>query len=325
MYSPGWLRFFRFGLLALAGMLAAAGSLRAQDAFNDDLEVEIADNAGAVMVMQQQPNIEQFEQWVFNRMGGAGIARNRLSAALELHIDEINRVCGINDLQKKKLLLAGRGDIKRFFDRVEEAKRRYVLVANDQNHNIWEDIQPLQSALNAGIFVEDSIFAKTVNKTLNEEQSALLSAQETHRNQNRYAVTIDWFIAHIDKGLGLRATQRKRLAELLKETRPPRRFGSGDYYYLMYRAAQVDEEKVKPIFDDIQWKIFSTQLNQARGMQQWLKNNGLLEDEPQDAARERKLVEAARAKRIIAERLKEEVQKKAKAEQERRPVEAEKE
>jgi hypothetical protein len=309
-------------------MLATAGSVRAQDEF-EDVEVEAGDvnaNArGMIFIQPQQPNAEQFEQWVFNRYGGAGIARNRFNAALELHIDEINRVCGINDSQRKKLLLAGRGDIKRFFDRVEEAKRRFLLVANDQNRNVMEDIQPLQLALNAGIFVEDSIFAKAVKTILSEEQSDLLGAQEKHRNQNRYATTIDWFVTHVDKGLGLRAAQRKRLAELLKETRPPRRFGSSDYYYLMYRASQIDEEKVKPIFDDVQWRIFSMQLTQARGMQQWLKNNGMIDDEPQDGGGDRNRVEVAKARRAFRKRQEIETTRKAEVELQRPAIEAKKE
>ncbi len=223
-----------------------------------------------------------------------GIARNRLNAALDLHIGEIDRVCGMTDEQKRKLQLAGRGDIKRFFDRVEEAKRRYALVMNDQNHNIWEDIQPLQTALNAGIFVEESIFAKTVKKTLNHEQSAMLAELEQQRNRNRYAVTVDWFVTHLDKVMGLSALQRRRLADLLKETRPPRRFGSGDYYYLMYRAGQIPEDRIKPIFDDLQWRLFSAQVNQTRGMHQWLKNNGMIEDEPAGGEVDRRLAGAAK-------------------------------
>ncbi|HKI18942.1 MAG TPA: hypothetical protein VKA15_13735, partial [Isosphaeraceae bacterium] len=274
---------------------------RAQDDLDDDNEVE-ANAAGMVFMRGNQPGVEQFEQWVFNQMGGAGIARNRLNAALELHIDEINRFCGINEAQKRKLQLAGRGDIKRFFDRVDEAKRRYMLVMNDQNHNIWEDVQPLQSMLGGGIFGDESIFAKTVKKTLSNDQSATLAEQERQRNKHRYLITIDWFITHVDKGLGMTAEQRKRLSALLKETRPPRRFGSSDYYYLMYRAGLIPEERIKPIFDDIQWRVFSQQINQGRGMQQWLKNNGMIEDEPVAGNEGKNLAEAAKADRKAAAR-----------------------
>jgi hypothetical protein len=276
-------------------IVTLGGSARAQDESDEEDQVEA--NAAGVAFIQQQPGIEQFEQWVFNRMGGAGIARNRLNAGLELHIDEIDRFCAITEVQKRKLRLAGRGDIKRFFDRVDEAKRRYLRVMNDQNHNIWQDVQPLQSELNGGLFGEESIFTKTVKKTLSNEQAAMLADHEQLRHKNRFLITIDWFITHVDKSLGLTAEQRSRLARLLRETPPPRRFGSSDYYYLMYRAGQLEEDRIKPVFDDFQWRIFSMQLNQARGMQQWLKNNGMIEDEPVKRNARKDLVEAAEAGR----------------------------
>jgi hypothetical protein len=297
----GCRQFPWLGVAALAAIIAHGENVRAQDDFDDDGEVE-ANAAGMVFIQQQQPGIEQFEQWIFNRTGGAGIARNRLNAALELHIDEINRFCGITDIQKRKLMLAGRGDIKRFFDRVDDAKRRYLLVMNDQNHNIWEDIQPLQTALNVGIFGDESMFAKTVKKTLTSEQATMLAGQAQQRNKNRYVITVDWFITHVDKGLGMTAEQRRRLSELLKETPPPRRFGSSDYYYLMYRAGQIAEDRLKPIFDDVQWRLLSMQLNQARGMQQWLKNNGMIEDEPTSGNDRKKLAEVTKRGRKAEDR-----------------------
>jgi hypothetical protein len=125
----------------------------------------------------------------------------------------------------------------------------------------------------------------------------MLAEHEQLRNKNRYLITIDWFIAHVDKGLGMTAVQRRRFADLLKATHPPRRFGSSDYYYLMYRAGQIAEDKIKPIFDDIQWRVFSVQLNQARGMQQWLKNNGMIDDEPPAVNDRKNLAEAAKRRR----------------------------
>ena len=43
---------------------------------------------------------------------------------------------------------------------------------NDPNANIWQEIQPLQVELNAGLFGDDSIYAKTIRRTLSPEQAA---------------------------------------------------------------------------------------------------------------------------------------------------------
>ena len=103
-------------------------------------------------------NDAQFDQWVFGNMGvaNAAAARNQLDSLLTLHVEDLERTCGLTPVQKKKLLLAGRGDIKRFFDRVEERKK-FTKNRNDQNQfqQIWQEIQPLRNSFNAGFFGED--------------------------------------------------------------------------------------------------------------------------------------------------------------------------
>ena len=57
----------------------------------------------------------------------AAAARTRLTSELSIHVNEIDRVCRLTEAQKKKLHLAGRGDIHRFFDRYETAKEQLKL------------------------------------------------------------------------------------------------------------------------------------------------------------------------------------------------------
>ena len=63
---------------------------------------------------------DQFDQWVFGAPRNSRAGRNKLDSLLTLEVDEVCRTCGLSEVQKKKLVLAGRGDIKRFFDKVEE-------------------------------------------------------------------------------------------------------------------------------------------------------------------------------------------------------------
>src|SRR5882757_7096140 len=49
--------------------------------------------------------------------------RNRLHASLDHKIELVDWICDLSDAQTQKLLLAGRGDIKRFIDgRVQNAE-----------------------------------------------------------------------------------------------------------------------------------------------------------------------------------------------------------
>ena len=93
-------------------MLALAPSALAQDDEDEEpAKVEVV-NRGMVV------NNIQFDSWVFGNIGSAnaGVARNKLDSLLTLSVEDLERSCGLTPVQKKKLMLAGRGDIKRFFD-----------------------------------------------------------------------------------------------------------------------------------------------------------------------------------------------------------------
>ena len=216
----------------------------------------------------------------FQPMGRCG--RRRRSAwkpNLALRIDDIDRACAITELQKKKLKLAGMGDIKRYYDRVEDLKRKYTAGAGSPqvNNNIWQEMQPLQLELNGGLFGDDSIFVKTIKSTLGPDQAKRYDELMHGRADERRRATIEWFVVHIDKALGLSELQRGRLVELLaSETPPPERFGQADFWYLMYQMTRLPEAKVKAILDEPQWRLLSRQFIQARGMGPWLRSNGLI-------------------------------------------------
>ena len=263
--------------------LAIAGNCRFARAQDDDdpVENENAQPANNLrMGMINQGNLEQMDQWVFGRYGGSGGARNKLDSSLLLRIQDLERACGITEVQQRKLRLAGRGDIKRFFDKVEELKRKYQRGQNDPNANIWQEIQPLQVELNTGLFGDNSLYAKTIRRTLNHDQAARFESVSHERTSFRFRATVDWFVVHLDKGLGLTDDQRKRFVELLvNEARPPRKFGPGDYWYLLLQTARLPEAKLKPVFDAPQWRLLSRQFAQARAMEQWLKTNGVIADD----------------------------------------------
>jgi hypothetical protein len=242
---------------------------------------------------QVEPNVVRFnvdesnlDQWVFNNNGmsnGAQGARSRLESQLAVRVDEVDRVCGLSDAQKKKLLLAGRGDVKRFFDRVEEARKLLRLVKNDQQkfqEFYSKVVQPLRSSLTTGLFHESSLFAKTLARTVDESQARHYGDLRREHRAFRYRADVELAVRMIDDAVGLKAEQRQKLIEaILKETRPPRHNG-GSYFYqaLLYRVAKIDKT-IRPIFNDDQWKTFSHQLDQARRLEQYLRQNGFLDDD----------------------------------------------
>jgi hypothetical protein len=251
-----------------------------QDDWEGEEEV-VAPEGGAVHMGLQIPEA-QFDHWVFG--GGARNAsqgRERIESLLTLHMESVDRACGLSDDQKRKLQLAGRGDIKRFFASVEEVRTKFREARNDQHrfNQIWQDVQPLQTKVNSGFFDDVSLFYKVLKRTLGPEQSAKYERQELERRKFRYETKIGLAIAILENGMPLRDQQRQRFMNVLvKETQPPKRFGQAhyDYYVVMLHAAKLPEGKLKPIFDDAQWRALSQQFTQAKAMEPTLRSSGII-------------------------------------------------
>jgi hypothetical protein len=279
-------RLFRpIGRLFIAATLLASVGIGQAARAQDDEDEEPAAPAPVNNVFMI--NNQQFDQWVFGNIGtaNAGVARNKLDSLLTLNVEDLERTCGLSPVQKKKLMVAGRGDIKRFFDRVDDLRKRFDKVKNDQNvfGLMWQDIQVLQAEFQAGVFAADSIFTKAVRSTLSQEQVVKHEQVVRDRLLYRYEARIDLAMELLNNSVGFTDDQRQRLVKVLtEESRPPRRLGQNDYYAILYLLASLPEAKVKPIFDDIQYRSLRRQLDQAKGLGMWLKQNGFVPDEDPD-------------------------------------------
>lgn len=272
----------------LAGVLFLCGALHSTAAEVIEVAVE-ADVEEAAVVMQPQFQLQenQFDLWVFNNQQNVANARKHLETTLKMYTADVDRSCQLTPPQRQKLMLAGRGDIYSFFERVDEARARFKASnRNQQNINeLWQLAQPLQAAYRAGLFTKDSLFMKTLKRTLTPEQDARHAKVARERRLFQYRARIELTIASMEGTLPLRQEQRQKFIELLAaETRPPLSFGQNDTLFVMWSASQIPEEKLKPLFSDEEWKRMSQILNQSRGMGEWIKQNGMLEDAAGGAA-----------------------------------------
>jgi hypothetical protein len=222
---------------------------------------------------------ENFDQWVFGGRGTAAVIRKRFDSQLFLQVEEIERMCGISEEQKLKLQLAGRGDIKRLFDRVEELRKKFQLVKNDQNkfNEFWQDVQPFQVVFSQGVFGPSSLFNKTLKNTLSADQSANYLLADRDRRMFQYRSTVEAIIGMLDQVVSFRAEQRQKLIDLIVDRkRLPRVFGQYNYYLVLYQASQLPEVKLKEFLDEPQLKALQKVFNQVRGYESFLKSNGYL-------------------------------------------------
>lgn len=234
---------------------------------------------------QQQEQFEidpsNFDQWVFGNVGNREAGIQKLNSMLDLRCEAVDRTCALSPVQKAKILLAGRGDIQRYLNQVEVVRDKFMAVRKDQNrfNQIWQDISPLQQRLNSGFFSDDSIMSKIISSTLTPEQTVLYDQVELERRATRFRAKVELVVAGMEMSVPLTDEQRQKFVELIvAESPPPRRFGQYDFYLVLYRAAQIPEAKWTAILDKPQYDAFKNMLQQGRGMEAFLRQNGFIDD-----------------------------------------------
>ena len=258
--------------------------------FGDD-----ADDEPPVQAPAKRPVVHEvnFDQWVFpvnatlegngraSENGPVAAARIQLNSFLKMKVDELVRVCHLTEAQRRKLALAGRGDIQRYFDQVEETRKKFLALKSDQNrmNQCWPDINLLRQQFSIGMFNEQSLFAKVRRTTLTEEQQAKYQAALVERRRFSYDVAIEKVFLTL--GLGLRKEQRDLLRQfLMEETPPPLLFGPHDRDVVMFGLSKLPADKLKVLLNNEQWKQIQPQLLQASSMEDQLTQLGVIE-EPQ--------------------------------------------
>jgi hypothetical protein len=113
-----------------------------------------------------------FAHWVFG-MEDSRDARRRLKEVLASRVNEAGTTYRITPAQRRKLELAGKGDIQRFFDNVAAKREELDRLGTDEHKTrrfVLTELIPLRGKIRQGPFGEGSLFAKTLNKMLNDGQ-----------------------------------------------------------------------------------------------------------------------------------------------------------
>jgi hypothetical protein len=231
---------------------------------------------------QRVVNDQQIERWVF---GGTGIVegRRRAEARLREDVKRVDRICGLTHAQREKLTLAGRGDIKRYFDRVEEIRQTFRRGPIDAMELRALSMELRFASLDAGpyLFGSDSLFAKCIRRALTPEQldgyrRALAAELMVH-----HGTAIKSLVDNLDSALRLTREQHRRLEDLLiLGTRPAARYGRYDYYGVLIQLSKLDAKRVRPIFDDDQWTKLTREFAGAATLEPFLRASGYLPDDP---------------------------------------------
>ena len=216
-----------------------------------------------------------------------------------MRADSIDAVCSLSAEQKAKLVLAIDADIQRLADEIDAVRRTYVGVrVNMQDaagQQQWQLVH--QNAQQCRQWVEraceeGSIFTKTLQKTLDQEQGDKWAADRLAGRENRWQDMVASSLLHLDDMLGLLQGQHEAIEKLLLEKTPPLRMDSVDmarqrgvmnnwHMVLCWMLFEVDSNRLKAAVNERQWKVLSQLVQQGKHMRAGIVQSGFLESEEQ--------------------------------------------
>jgi hypothetical protein len=137
-------------------------------------EPEEDEDAGAADARPQGQRLilalENFDLGIFGDDHDEATRQARMEALIAKQLTRAATYNGLSDAQKAKLRVAGRGDVKRFFVRVEEKRRDFDRTRMDTRagFRMLLQLKAERADYEEGPFGHGSLYEKTLNKVLDE-------------------------------------------------------------------------------------------------------------------------------------------------------------
>jgi hypothetical protein len=121
---------------------------------------------------------ENFERQLFMNMN-IDEARDWLNTQLRNRLAQVERSLRLSPAQKERLRLAGQGDIKRFFDQVDEHRRVFDRDELDlqEYQEFIRGLAPLCLKFQQRVHFKESFYEKTLKRVQNEVRAARNQAE----------------------------------------------------------------------------------------------------------------------------------------------------
>jgi hypothetical protein len=282
----------RFGLRAFGAAIVALSfaGVTSPPGDDDDLMDESAKKpAEQAILIGGNGTINlaaSIDQLVYGNVAQNHTPQERLELRLERRVDLLAREAALSESQKQKLLFAGKGDIGRLVERVEQFKTRYQTRRPDPNGLDWDQVskeaQPLATS-RVQLFASESLFAKTLARVLTPEQLARCEKIDRERREFQHRTGVHLTVLRMTTALGLSDDQRLRLEQLLlKETRPGRSFNrlypTTCFNIVYVQMAHLPAERLQPLFEPWQWRALKRKLANASQFEEGLARNGVVLD-----------------------------------------------
>jgi hypothetical protein len=114
---------------------------------------------------------------------------------------------------------------------------------------------------------ESSLFQKTIDRTLTEEQQQKYKDHQQQKLHRKVVAVTKLTLVEMEKKMPLTKKQRDRIVELINESAKPQKFDDNMSYYLgIFVLSKLPKEKLIEILTEDQLKIFQ---QMTRGAQQF--------------------------------------------------------
>ena len=140
----------------------------------DDDEPPDAPRGVRVNIRMSVVKPENFDRWLFADEHSEADRQRHLEEILLTKLKSAMLAHHLTESQSAKLRLAGRGDIKRFFDQFEDTRREFEEHRHSFRNGLaaLNFLGPLMQVYRDGPFGDRSLFAKTLSK-INDDQKAV--------------------------------------------------------------------------------------------------------------------------------------------------------
>lgn len=183
----------------------------------------------------------------------------RLSEHLQMRIDFIGAACGLSPVQRDKLLLAGKLDIKRLDEPAPLAQKQ---APAELGMRVQRVRLPGGVSLPIALFSESqSYFRKSVEGRLSDEQKQRLAAAERERRAFQRQAIVAAAVIGFERSALLTADQCDALAEALNAALADddRSDRLNDRLFWVSRITRVPEDNLRTLFLDFQWPLARAQ------------------------------------------------------------------
>lgn len=246
------------------------------------LLAQVEDDLSEVAQPSDSVTAEGIERMILDGATPRGGLRGRLERQLIEKIRELATAVSLSESVQRKMKLAGREDVRRFFDELDNqvlAARKLTregATHRDVHRHLHQAMKPLRIHYQNGLFEESSLFHKTLWANLDAEQRRRLTEYLNRERQEEFENQFDrvfnaWPIFPMSDDQ--RETVKKFLSQ---EIPPPLHINSHVSDYVLFQLANLPEEKVRPLFKLIQWDDFSDLLERAKSYEEELIEHGLL-------------------------------------------------